>query len=518
MKKDFNVTGRCIPNLHYMADVSNKLEQTINMIDKGLYFIINRPRQYGKTTTLFTIARTLRQTGDYIVLTMSFAGVGDTMFADEKSMTSGFFNLLTRYAALHAPELEDWLRETTPKIHTLDMLSDAITAFVKKTDKKIVIMIDEVDKSSNSQLFITFLAMLRDKYLERDEMPTFHSIVLAGLHDIKNLKLKLRPDEERKLNSPWNIAADYKVNMNLQPFEIKPMLEDYCQEMGVTMNTQQMADVLFYHTSGYPFLVSKLCKTIAEDILPEKDKKTWTLDDIDESVRLLLKEKNTNFDSLISSLENDSAFYNFVYRIIVEGENVLFSPHEPMIEKGIMHGIFKENGQVKIHNRIYENVLYNYMTVKTMVAMKSSLNYANHFVLDDGSLDMQAALLKFQQFMKEEFSEKDKTFLEQHGRLVFLSFLTPILNGKGHSFKEVQISEEKRLDIIATYNEHKYILELKRWYGEVYHQKGIKQLSNYLDIQGMKTGFLVIFEYNTTKSWRKEWIEYQDKRIFAVWV
>ena len=131
---------------------------------------------------------------------------------------------------------------------------------------------------------------------------------------------------------------------------------------------------------------------------------------------------------------------------------------------------------------------------------------------------MQAAMLKFQQFMKEEFNQKDKTFLEQHGRLVFLAFLAPILNGKGQSFKEVQTSEEKRLDIIATYNEHKYILELKRWYGEGYHEKGIKQLADYLEIHSMKTGFLVIFEYNKKKSWHKEWIEYEDKRIFAVWV
>ena len=131
---------------------------------------------------------------------------------------------------------------------------------------------------------------------------------------------------------------------------------------------------------------------------------------------------------------------------------------------------------------------------------------------------MPAVLLKFQQFMKEEFNTKDKSFLEQHGRLVFLSFLAPILNGKGHSFKEVQTSEEKRLDIVATYNEHKYIIELKRWYGESYHQKGITQLTDYLTVQGVQSGFLVIFEYNKTKSWRKEWIEFEGKRVFAVWV
>ena len=47
-------------------------------------------------------------------------------------------------------------------------------------------------KSSNNQLFISFLAMLRNKYLDAQEGQdnTFHSIILAGLHDVKTLKLK----------------------------------------------------------------------------------------------------------------------------------------------------------------------------------------------------------------------------------------------------------------------------------------------------------------------------------------
>ena len=518
MKKRFNITGKCIPSQHYMADVSKQLAQTLDMVEIGEYFIINRPRQYGKTTTLDTLTKTLRQTGDYVVFSISFGGIGDAIFNEESVFSAGFVRVLATYAKYQIPELVTWLNEAIKDTTTLEKLSEVITELVSQSDKKFVLMIDEVDKSSNNQLFVSFLAMLREKYLIRDNVKTFHSIVLAGLHDVKTLKLKLRPDEEKKYNSPWNIAADFKVDMNLKANEIKPMLDEYCAATGVTMNTQQMADVLFYHTSGYPFLVSKLCKTIEEDILPDKTEKTWTLADMNESVRLILREKNTNFDSLIKNLENDEALYNFVYRIIMEGEIVLFNNDDPTIEKGIMHGIFKDNGQITVHNRIYEQRIYNYMTAKTTVAMKADISFANHFVLDDGSLDMQAALLKFQQVMKEEFNEKDATFLERHGRLVFLSFLAPILNGKGHSFKEAQTSEEKRLDIIATYNEHKYILELKRWYGEVYHEKGIKQLCNYLDIQGERTGFLVIFEYNKVKSWHKEWIERDGKRIFAVWV
>ena len=66
----------------------------------------------------------------------------------------------------------------------------------KQTDLKIVLIIDEVDKSSNNQLFIHFLAMLRNKYLESDLFKTFHAVVLAGVHDVRTLKLKIRSDEE----------------------------------------------------------------------------------------------------------------------------------------------------------------------------------------------------------------------------------------------------------------------------------------------------------------------------------
>jgi len=52
MQKEFNITGWCNPDQHYMADISQKLAQTVAMIERGRYFIINRPRQYGKTTLL----------------------------------------------------------------------------------------------------------------------------------------------------------------------------------------------------------------------------------------------------------------------------------------------------------------------------------------------------------------------------------------------------------------------------------------------------------------------------------
>ncbi|MEY4927783.1 MAG: hypothetical protein RI894_2219, partial [Bacteroidota bacterium] len=101
-----------------MADVSKKLEQAFRMVEDGDYFIINRPRQYGKTTMLYTLAQKLRDTGDYVVLNASFEGIGDAIFDNEAVFSTGFIKILAKYASVHFPETNSWLLETAPKIHS----------------------------------------------------------------------------------------------------------------------------------------------------------------------------------------------------------------------------------------------------------------------------------------------------------------------------------------------------------------------------------------------------------------
>lgn len=52
MTRTFNVTGSCDTQLHYMVDITDRLEKIKVLIDNGDYFTINRARQYGKTTTI----------------------------------------------------------------------------------------------------------------------------------------------------------------------------------------------------------------------------------------------------------------------------------------------------------------------------------------------------------------------------------------------------------------------------------------------------------------------------------
>ena len=72
--------------------------------------------------------------------------------------------------------------------------------------------------------------------------------------------------------------------------------------------------------------------------------------------------------------------------------------------------------------------------------------------------------------------------------------------------------------MVITFYQYRYLAELKIWHGDVAHQKGLVQLSDYMDSLGMTEGYLVIFNQNKKKTWKTEWIELKDKKVFAVWV
>ncbi len=502
-----------------MADVSQKMSEVMSLVESGEYFIINRPRQYGKTTTLYSIERLLETTGNYLVFQTSFEGVGSEMFRNERNFVQGFLTNLEE-ATLEQPELKAWLQAQIKKTTTLQKLSSVVTQLAQRQPQRTVLLIDEVDKSSNNDIFIHFLAMLRDKYLKRDRIPTFYSVVLTGVHDVKTLKLKIRPDTEQKLNSPWNIATSFNVDMNLNPHEIKPMLEDYVRETGVSMDTDLISYGLFRYTSGYPFLVSRLCKILDEDLLPTKKEKSWSLPDLEEAVQQLIGEVNTNFESLVKHLDDHPPLYELVSKVAIEGESLPFNPHNLVVNIGLTYGIFvKRNNRLTIHNRIYQEVLLNYMSFNLHLSeLTKGKNFGNGYRNPDKTLNMEAVLKGFQSLLKEQYSKHDRDFLERHGRLVFLAFLRPIINGAGYDFKEVQVSEEKRLDVVITYYACKYVVELKRWYGPKLHEEGLQQLADYLDIQNITEGYLVIFDHKEIKKWHHDKIIFNGKQIFMIWV
>jgi hypothetical protein len=223
--KRFNVAGPCNPKKHYMVNIDDKLKTIQNMIERGDYFVINRPRQYGKTTVLSQLSK--RLSSSYLVIRTSFEGIGDKVFQCEEIFSSRILGIFAESLEFIDKQKAMELRNAGNGLTDLFEVSKAITKFVKNCEREVILLIDEVDKASNNQLFLSFLGMLRNKYImANDELDyTFHSVILAGVHDVKNLKIKLRADEEKKYNSPWNIAVNFNVDMTFVAEEIETMLK-----------------------------------------------------------------------------------------------------------------------------------------------------------------------------------------------------------------------------------------------------------------------------------------------------
>lgn len=515
--KKFNTTGVCISDIHYMVDIDEKLNKIENMIDCGEYFVINRPRQYGKTTTMHLLEKTLKE--KYTIISVSFEELGDANFKNEENFCKTLCKMIIKDLRFKDKNLSSTFKEISKNTENLYDLSEIITELVEENDKEIILLIDEVDKSSNNQLFLSFLGILRSKYLLKMQNKdfTFKSVILAGVHDIKNLKLKIRNDEEIKYNSPWNIAVNFDLDMSFSVLEIKTMLDEYFND--IYFDTFEISELIYYFTNGYPFLVSRICQIIDEQIT-KNTKRIWTQKDLQQSIKILLKEKNTLFDDLIKNIENNKNLYESIYNIVINGKKISFNMSNPLIDLGCTFGIFRDDdGLIKINNKIFEQYIYDYFVSKIELENNNMdmYNHKNNFI-ENNNLNIEKVINRFQQFMKEQYSTLDSKFIEREGRLLFLAFIKPIINGVGFDFKEVQISEEKRLDVVITYNDKKYIVELKIWRGQSYHNDGINQLSDYLDINGLSKGYMVVFNFNKNKEYKQEVQNIKDKTILVSFV
>lgn len=525
MKRYFNIEGSCHPEEHYMVNLDERLEEIKALVDNKKYFSINRSRQFGKTTTLEALAQYLKN--EYIVISLDFQMLGHEDFKNEATFVTAFSREVLM--AVSEPEsipedVENKLTAYAEENDTngkLSLLFLQLSKWCAASEKPIVLMIDEVDSATNNQVFLDFLSQLRGYYLHRRNRPTFHSVILAGVYDVKNLKRKIRPDEEHKTNSPWNIAAKFDVDMSFSADGIEKMLQDYEQDYHTRMDTYEIANLIYDYTSGYPFLVSDLCKIIDEKIsgtevfLTKSD--AWTKEGFLEALKIVLAEKNTLFESMVNKLEEYPGLKKMLYDILFNGGTYLYNSLDKNTDIAEMFGFVKNrNGVVTISNRIFETVLYNlFLTsseMKNTDIYQTALLEKNHFI-ENGELNMTLILERFIQSFTDIYGNQDEKFLEEDGRRYFLLFLRPIINGTGNYYIEAQTRDARRTDVIVDYLGKQYIIELKIWRGDEYNRRGVEQLGDYLDAYHLKKGYMLSFNFNKDKEMGVKEVVCGDKVI-----
>ena len=524
--KEFNTTAVCIPSKHYMVDLTERVAQIRKLVDAGKYFTINRARQYGKTTTITALRKSLA--ADYSVVSLDFQGLGNASFRTEEEFCKGFVGLILNkleYDLISIPDeilgqFNCFVRAGQDN-NKLEDLMRIIRRWCGKSDQPVVLIIDEVDTASNNQVFLDFLAQLRDGYISRDtdDIPAFRSVILAGVTDVKHLKSKIRPDDDSKENSPWNIATDFTIDMSLSESGIKGMLDEYEADHKTGMDTEAVARLIHDHTNGYPFLVSRICQLIDTQVcnmMTASD--AWTNRGIDEAVKLILEERNTLFDSLTKKLNNLPELKASIRSILMEGKKLTWNPDNSEIVLMEMYGLIRnDHNTVRIANRIFETRLYNLFLseeeLKSNVFCREGELVKNRFV-EDGKLNMRLILDSFIKTYTQVCGPLKDKFKEKDGREQFLLYLKPIINGTANYYIEAQTRDQTRTDVIVDYLGQQYIIELKIWRGERYNEEGEKQISDYLAYWNLDTGYMLSFNFNKNKKQGVERVQFGDKVLY----
>lgn len=523
--KNFNSTAVCIPAKHYMVDLSKRVQEIKKLIDAGKYFTINRARQYGKTTTLTALRRILES--EYEVVSLDFQGLSNASFQTEESFCNGFLQLILNkqgYGLFKIPKntmTEMKVFSTNIQNQKLIDLMAILRRWCVSSKKPIVLIIDEVDSATNNQVFLDFLAQLRDSYIGRDTdaLPAFHSVVLAGVTDVKHLKNRIRSEENTKENSPWNIAADFTVDMSLSESGIKGMLDEYEADHKIGMDTSFIAKQIWDYTNGYPFLVSRICQLLDERIGLEMGlEAAWTRSGLDEAIKAILAENNTLFQSLTKNLNNYPNLKEAIRSVLMEGTKITYNAQQDEIVQMQMYGLIRnDHNTVRVANRIFETMLYSLFLsdeeLSNNVFSRAGDLARNQFVTD-GKLNMRLILQRFIDTYTEVFGPLQEKFREKDGREQFLLYLKPIINGTGNYYIEAQTRDQTRTDVIVDYLGQQYIIEMKIWRGPRYNAEGEKQISEYLDYFGLSTGYMLSFNFNKNKETGVHQIHIGDKILY----
>ncbi|MGH7596391.1 MAG: AAA-like domain-containing protein [bacterium] len=511
--REFNITGKIIPAKHYFVDLTPQIDKLMVLADKGAYFVINRPRQFGKTTILDFFAHRMLASGSHAPVLVSFESFTQRVDISDPE----FYDEVAKLIFEELNFIRDGSSEVmAPTINTRRDFSDWWREVCGRSSKKLVLLIDEIDAVPET-VVIGFLAGLREMYLQRDRKPAPHSVGLVGVHDVKNLKARIR-DESQALGSasPFNIAVDYE----LPPFSRENVQQYFSQHTEETGQEFDAAVISRVHhvTSGHPWLVSVLAKTLVETLVPDRRQKILS-DHIEAAIQKLINARNPNFESLFKNARKPGIFS--IVLDLLEGKRHRYNIQDDDVDLGVKYGIFAEqNQQLGLANLIYAQVLYQHFEKDLRPLDINDLVVDSRFVDASGHLDFRLVLDKFQAFMKSKGTTvaKHPNFAEATGQLLLLSYLDLLVNGKGWTFKEVQ-SGEGRIDVMCCYKNQKEVVELKLWYGASGYDKDLEQLVRYLESENLDRGYLVVFDRrdNVQKEYSFSEFEANSKKIQA-WV
>ncbi|MDR1594976.1 MAG: AAA-like domain-containing protein, partial [Prevotellaceae bacterium] len=493
--REFNTAGPCNSIEHYMIEAATRLQGVEQLIDSKKYFVIHAARQNGKTTYLQDLAKRLNAGGKYYALYCSLEKAQNVV-EPERGISTIFDSLiLSLQKTSSIPFTYDKSYEQDKKNRPLVLLTLFLMNFVKTLDKPLVILFDEVDSLIDGTL-ISFLRQLRDGYNDRSITPFVHSVALVGMRNIRDYKAKIRPDSETLGSaSPFNIITKSLTLQNFTKEEIVRLYNQHTDETGQVFEDDAI-ELVWEQTQGQPWLVNAIANEVIAEILQSDYTKPVTTKLVRQAIQNIILTRPTHIDSLLERLNEDRV--RSVIEPMITGKEFLDRESDDFLytrELGLIR--VDDDAQIKPANPIYAEVIIRKLSSKAQVKLQNSQYpyQIPRYLKQDGTIDVDYLMRDFQKFwqLNNGVWLDMCNYPEAGPLLVMMAFLQRVVNGGGDIIRDMATGNG-RLDLLMTYKDQKYPIELKIRYGRKYVEEGLNQTVGYMDLHCCNEGWIVVFD------------------------
>jgi hypothetical protein len=174
-----------------------------------------------------------------------------------------------------------------------------------------------------------------------------------------------------------------------------------------------------------------------------------------------------------------------------------------------------------IHNKIFEIAITDYFISRNITSPEhiNVKDATKSEIIKDNIFDMELCLTKFKKHYAEIYTAKDEKFLERDGKLIFLTYLKPLINGTGFYHFESETRDSGKMELVIDFLRQQFILELKLWDGDSKHEDAYDQLAKYLKSKNTDCGYLLTFDFRKKADDNysdNKWVTCDGKHIFDV--
>ncbi len=512
----FNTAGPVRAEDHYAIPPLKRgnVAEILQLIRDKQYFVLHAPRQTGKTSALIALRDLLNSGGG------APDGAGAPSGADgfrcvnvnvevgqvaRDDTERGIRSILSSLAANARLLGDDFPKRAWPGVFEQsgpdDALKDLLMEWCLANPTPLVLLVDEIDSLVGDTL-LSVLRQLRAGYEHRPRgFP--HSVVLCGVRDIRDYRIRSSTGEVVAGGSPFNVAAESLRLGDFTRKETRRLMAQHILETGQRF-TPAARRAVWVYTRGQPWLVNALCAGACFKSEAGRDRsRAIGVEDINAAREELILSRRTHLDQLAHKLEEERV--RRIVEPILAGGEARYDLRDLEYARDL--GLLAPDPPPRMANPIYAEVVPRELGY----VLQDRLDVDDAWYVDAaGVVDLRRLLTAFATFYGEHAEHwlgRLDDYREAAPQLILQAYLQRIVNGGGRIEREYGLGRG-RTDLLvlwprepgAPYDLWRFVIECKvlrdsdRKSLAATVERGVEQTLGYMKKCGAEEGHLVVFD------------------------